>query len=46
MTEGAAEVYLRARAFGPVQELPEEEVAWIAEVWREQWGPARDGTPA
>ena len=37
VTEGAAEVYLRARAFGPVPELPEEEVASLAEIWREQW---------
>ena len=46
MTEGAAEVYLRARAFGPVPELPEEEVAWIAAVWREQWPIAGTGSPA
>jgi L-fuculose-phosphate aldolase len=38
VTEGAAEVFLRARAFGPVPELPEEEVRRIAEVWLEQWG--------
>jgi len=43
VTEGAAEVYLRARAFGPVPELPEEETAWIAEVWREQWREAGSG---
>jgi L-fuculose-phosphate aldolase len=46
VTEGAAEVYLRARAFGPVPELPEEEVAWIAAVWREQWGGTGAGSPA
>jgi ribulose-5-phosphate 4-epimerase/fuculose-1-phosphate aldolase len=46
VTEGAAEVYLRARAFGPVPELPEEEVAWIAAAWREQWPSAGTGSPA
>ena len=46
VTEGAAEVYLRARAFGPVPELPEEETAWIAEVWREQWRDTGTGSPA
>lgn len=45
VTEGAAEVYLRARAFGPVPELPEDEVARIAEVWREQWRGTGDGSP-
>lgn len=37
VTEGAAEVYLRARAFGQVPELPEAEVKWIADQWRSQW---------
>ncbi|OGO54247.1 MAG: hypothetical protein A2V85_17200 [Chloroflexi bacterium RBG_16_72_14] len=37
VTEGAAQVYLQARAFGPVPELPEEEVRWIADDWRAQW---------
>ena len=37
VTEGAAEVYLRARPYGEVPELPEHEVAWIAEGWRRQW---------
>ena len=45
VTEGAAEVYLRARAFGPVPELPEAEAALIAEVWREQWRVAGTGRP-
>jgi L-ribulose-5-phosphate 4-epimerase len=40
VTEGAADVYLRARAFGPVPELPETEVRWIADAWRAQWKPA------
>ncbi len=43
VTEGAAEVYLRARAFGPVPEVPAEEVAWLAEIWREQWRTGPDG---
>jgi len=42
-TEGAAEVYLRARAFGEVPELPAGEVEWLAEVWRAQWRPGAEG---
>ena len=48
VTEGAAEVYLRARAFGPVPELPEEEMAGLAQIWRDQWpaaGPAQTADP-
>ena len=41
VTEGAAEVYLRARTFGPVPELSEGEVRWIADRWRAQWDAAR-----
>jgi L-fuculose-phosphate aldolase len=37
VTEGACQVYLQARQFGPVPELPEEEVRLIADEWREQW---------
>jgi L-ribulose-5-phosphate 4-epimerase len=37
VTEGAADVYLRARQFGEVPELPESEVTWIADQWRGQW---------
>jgi hypothetical protein len=37
VTEVAAEVYLRARSFGDVPELPKDEVEWIAEGWRAQW---------
>ena len=37
VTEGAAQVYLHARALGSVPELPEEEVRWIADKWRSQW---------
>ncbi|MGH2473754.1 MAG: class II aldolase/adducin family protein, partial [Candidatus Limnocylindrales bacterium] len=39
VSETVADVYLRARAFGEVPELPSEEVAWIAESWRAQWRP-------
>jgi L-ribulose-5-phosphate 4-epimerase len=41
VTEVSADAYLRARALGPVPELPAEEVAWIHEAWRAQWAPAR-----
>ncbi len=37
VTEGTADVYLRARAFGEVPEMPDEEVRWLAGEWREQW---------
>jgi L-ribulose-5-phosphate 4-epimerase len=37
VSEGACQVYLQARQFGPVPELPEEEVRLIADEWREQW---------
>jgi ribulose-5-phosphate 4-epimerase/fuculose-1-phosphate aldolase len=37
VTEGAADAYLRARAVGPVSDLPPQEVHWIAESWRAQW---------
>jgi L-fuculose-phosphate aldolase len=45
-TEGAAEVYLRARAFGPVPELPADEVLWLAEAWSAQWRPGAAATSA
>ena len=38
VTEGAAKVYLDARAQGvDVPELGADDVAWIARWWREQW---------
>ena len=43
VTEGAAQVYLAARQFGPVAELPEEEVRWIADLWRAQWTARTEG---
>jgi L-fuculose-phosphate aldolase len=42
VTEAAADVYLRARQFGEVPELPASEVEWIASAWREQWGGEAD----
>lgn len=44
VTEGAAQVYLNARQFGPVPELPDEEVRWIADMWRAQWAPKQEPT--
>jgi hypothetical protein len=41
VTEVSADAYLRARGVGPVPELPEVEVAWIAVAWRSQWSPHR-----
>jgi L-fuculose-phosphate aldolase len=46
VTEGAAQVYLAARPFGPVPELPEAEVRWIAEAWRVQWRAGEEGSRA
>jgi len=37
VTEGAADAYLRARAVGDVDDLPTEEIHWVAEGWRAQW---------
>jgi len=37
VTEGATQVYLKARQFGPVPELPASEVEWIAADWRSQF---------
>ena len=37
VTEVSADVCLRARVFGPVPELPEEEVRLIVGAWRSQW---------
>jgi len=44
VTEASADVYLRARAFGAVPELPAAEVDWIAGAWRSQWSPDRVAT--
>lgn len=37
VTEGAAEVYLRARQFGDVPELPGSEVEWLHGEWAAHW---------
>lgn len=37
VVEAAADAYLRALALGAVPELPVDEVAWIADIWRSQW---------
>jgi L-ribulose-5-phosphate 4-epimerase len=42
VTEASADVYLRARAFGEVPELPPGEVEWLAEGWRAKWPPRSD----
>jgi ribulose-5-phosphate 4-epimerase/fuculose-1-phosphate aldolase len=41
VTEVSADVYLRARALGPVPELPPGEADWIHEAWRAQWEATR-----
>jgi L-fuculose-phosphate aldolase len=40
VVEGACEVYLSARQFGEVRELPADQVAWIASHWRAQFAGA------
>ena len=37
VTEGACDVYLKLRTLGEVHELPEDEIDFIAQWWREQW---------
>ena len=45
VTEGAARVYLDARAQGvDVPELAADDVAWIARGWREQWAGVPEAT--
>jgi L-fuculose-phosphate aldolase len=47
VTEGAAKVYLDARAQGvPVPELSSSDVAWIARWWQEQWPSVPDTNAA
>jgi ribulose-5-phosphate 4-epimerase/fuculose-1-phosphate aldolase len=46
VVEGACEVYLTARQFGEVRELPPEQVAWIASYWRAQFPGAPEPLPA
>jgi ribulose-5-phosphate 4-epimerase/fuculose-1-phosphate aldolase len=46
VVEGACEVYLTARQFGEVRELPAPQVEWIASYWRAQFPGAPDPLPA
>jgi L-ribulose-5-phosphate 4-epimerase len=47
VTEGAAKVYLEARRHQEnVPEISDEDVAWIAEWWQEQWAVASNAHPA
>jgi ribulose-5-phosphate 4-epimerase/fuculose-1-phosphate aldolase len=46
VVEGACEVYLAARQFGEVRELPAPQVEWIASYWRAQFPGAPDPLPA
>lgn len=46
VVEGACGVYLNARPYGEVRELPPEQVAWIASYWRAQFPGAPEPLPA
>ena len=46
VVEGACEVYLAARQFGEVRELPKDQVEWIASYWRAQFPGAPEPLPA
>lgn len=46
VVEGACEVYLAARQFGEVRQLPAPQVEWIASYWRAQFPGAPDPLPA
>jgi transcriptional regulator with GAF, ATPase, and Fis domain len=46
VVEGACEVYLTARQFGEVRELPKDQVEWIASYWRAQFPGAPEPLPA
>jgi L-fuculose-phosphate aldolase len=45
VVEGACEVYLTARQFGEVRELPAPQVEWIASYWRAQFPGAPEPLP-
>ena len=45
VVEGACEVYLTARLFGEVRELPARQVEWIASYWKAQFPGAPDPLP-
>ena len=46
VVEGACEVYLTAKQFGEVRELPAPQVEWIASYWRAQFSGAPEPLPA
>ncbi|MEV6010127.1 class II aldolase/adducin family protein [Streptomyces sp. NPDC051976] len=46
VVEGACEVYLSAKQFGEVSELPAPQVEWIASYWRAQFPGAPEPLPA
>jgi hypothetical protein len=46
VVEGACEVYLSARQFGEVPELPAPQVEWIASYFRAQFPGAPEPLPA
>jgi L-ribulose-5-phosphate 4-epimerase len=46
VVEGACEVYLSARQFGPVPELPAPQAEWIGSYWRAQFPGAPAPLPA
>lgn len=46
VVEGACEVYLAARPYGEVRELPTPQVEWIASYWRAQFPGAPEPLPA
>jgi L-fuculose-phosphate aldolase len=46
VVEGACEVYLAARQFGEVRELPAPQVEWIASYWKAQFPGASEPLPA
>lgn len=46
VVEGACEVYITARQFGEVRELPAPQVEWIASYWRAQFPGAPEPLPA
>lgn len=43
VVEGAADAYLRILPFGEVPALPEEEIVWLASLWRSQWAASEGG---
>ena len=46
IVEGACEVYLAARQFGAVAELPAAQAEWIGSYWRAQFPGAPGPRPA